>query len=744
MKKYIFVLLFAMSVICSAQNKIGLVLGGGAARGLAHIGVLKAIEEFHIPVDVVGGTSMGAIIGGLWSAGYTASEIESIFLTSEMKDWFTETSIKEKLPIYYSINSYPTFIDMYVENNRFILPEGTIDDKTINFELYAFFAEIDNAIKGDFRNLWKPFLCTTTDINRDNPMIMLSGKLENSIRASMSLPVIFKPAKINEQSFFDGGMFDNIPAKAVKDSLGADFIISVDVSSAKKTSNRENFNLFDITFTLVDLLTVNMSKDSLEMMGYYVRPDVGDYNGYEFNKARELIDIGYRAMKECAPKILEKLKRTEDYPSYRKNLIDNFIIFDGRIIGEVDIRTQNALTRNTILNAIEMKEGSIFSYKKLRTGFYRLYSMGIFNSIEPEITYNKIDKTLNIVITADAVSYNKVSAGAFADSKAGINIYAKYEKNNILNFGGMFNVYGFAGNFIKGASLNLFFPSLGFTNTVAGIYTNYHIFKYFGVWTNTFDYHYNYHTTVLFGNNFGSKSVFSLFWGARYKEIVDNSLFKTSFGLYFVENTLNELSENKSGERRSFMAGINVPAYDFVLDDFSSYSGIFSSSSFQKAYFKGVGNIVKSVRAHKRLNLSFTSSAGLITQLYKNQTFNTGISADYPMMRPTFEFKYLFDSELTGRYFLTAGMSEKFYINDNIFIRNETEACGFMNQMKNDFSPSFIAGTRFSLGITTIFGLFEMGGGYFKSRTDTIDKSFFTYSIYLGNPIDKFDILDSY
>jgi hypothetical protein len=114
------------------------------------------------------------------------------------------------------------------------------------------------------------------------------------------------------------------------------------------------------------------------------------------------------------------------------------------------------------------------------------------------------------------------------------------------------------------------------------------------------------------------------------------------------------------------------------------------------------------------------------------------------MMRPTFEFKYLFDRALTGRYFVSAGMSERFYVNDNIFIRNETEAYAFMNQMKNDFSPSFIAGTRLSLGISTILGLFEMGGGYFRSSISDSSKNIITYSIYLGNPIEKFDILDTY
>lgn len=731
-------------MFASAQEKVGLVLGGGAARGLAHIGVLKAIEEFHIPIDVMGGTSMGAIIGGLWASGYTASEIESIFLNGNLTEWFTDSPIKERLPIYYTINEYPTFLDLYIENGKFVIPEGTLDDKTINLELYSLFCETDNAIKGNFRNLWKPFLCTATDINRDNPQIFTKGSLDQSIRASMSLPLIFKPAKVDSMTLFDGGMFDNIPSQAVKDTFGADFIISVDVSSSKKSVERKDLNIFDITFTLVDLLTVNMGRDSLSALGEYVRPEVGDFNGYEFNKAKELIELGYQAMKAKAPEILAKIGRSEEYPSYRKNLMKGYEIFDGRIIGRLEVEADNSINRNTVLMAIEMEKGGLFSFSKLKTGFYRLYAMGIFGSIEPDVRYNKIDKSLTIRIVTKPVNYNKMSVGAFADSKAGVNIYAKYEKNNLLNYGGLFDAYGFAGNFIKGASLNLFFPSLGYTNTIAGIYTNYHIYKYFGVFDNTYGYHHNFHSTALVGNNFGSKSVFSIFFGTRYKKIEDADLLKNSLGIYYVKNTLPSLIENVSGERRSFMLGVNLPAYDFVSGDISTYSSAFSSATLSDSYIKWVGEFMKSSRLGKKLNASVSSSAGFLIQLYRRQIPNDRISIDYVSAKPTFEFQYLYDPSLSGKYYASAGFSLKYFLSDQLFVRNESELSGFANGIVNGFSPSFIGGSRLSFGLMTIFGTFEIGGGYFRYASSDTSKSVITYSVYLGNPIEKFDILDMY
>ncbi|HAF07641.1 TPA: patatin, partial [candidate division WOR-3] len=175
------------------EEKVGLVLGGGAARGLAHIGVLKVIEEYNIPVDYVAGTSMGSIIGGLWASGYTASEIESIFLSENIRNWLNESTIKNYQPVFLFLNSYPTFLTTELKDGKLKIPESTVDDKIINLELFSFFSEIDYAIGSDFRKMYKPFLCTASDIKSENPKIFTKGKLEKSIRASMAIPLIFKP-----------------------------------------------------------------------------------------------------------------------------------------------------------------------------------------------------------------------------------------------------------------------------------------------------------------------------------------------------------------------------------------------------------------------------------------------------------------------------------------------------------------------------------------------------------------------
>lgn len=746
MKRITLLLILFTAFQLFGQFKIGLVLGGGAARGLAHIGVLKAIEEYNIPIDCIGGTSMGAIMGGLWSSGYTAAQIESIFKSNDVKNWLLETPILEKKPLYYFINAYPTLInlDVNVSSRKFNIPEGTVDDKIVNMELFHLFAETDNAIKGDFRKLWKPFLCTAIDIHRETPKIFTTGKLEDAVRASMSIPLLFNPIKIDSLMLFDGGLFDNIPANIVKDTFNADYIISVDISGSKNIEKANNSNIFDIVFTLIDFLTVNMSEDSLRALGSYIRPEVGDYKGYEFDKADELIKLGYDAMVKEIPNIKARIQREEKYGNIRKEHIENNLPFNGIIVHTITIDASNRFTERMVRNAAELKEGEPFSFEKLNLGLYRLYSTDIFEKIEPFINFNKESGELDIKIKTYLAGHDKLGFGGFADSKAGVNLYGKYEKNNIFNYGGSFNLYGFAGNFIKGVSVNLFFPSLGYSDNLLGFYFNYHVYKYFGVWTNTFDYLHNYHMTFLVGNSFNNQSIFSLFFGTRYKNYPTKEVYKTTVGYYFITNSIMSLSQNQSGAVTNIMIGLNVPNTMFDVGDFSSYSKALNVSNIKQTYFKGIARFQRFFKLSDKINLGIISSGGIITQIYKNQELPEKISIDYPVARPTFEFRYLYDEKLSAKYIASAGFIAKYFLNENLYLQSENEGYIFFYQIIDSFDPQYIAGARISIGYSTFIGTLEIGGGYFYTNINKDKPGILTYNIHLGNPIEKFDILDIY
>ncbi|MEJ5308042.1 MAG: patatin-like phospholipase family protein [candidate division WOR-3 bacterium] len=724
------------------QEKVGLVLGGGAARGLAHIGVLKVIEEYNIPIDYIAGTSMGSIIGGLWASGYTASEIESIFLSENIKNWLNETTIKNYQPVYLYLNSYPTFLTTELKDGKLKIPEGTVDDKIINLELFSFFSDVDYAIKSDFRKMYKPFLCTASDLKSEKPKVFTSGKLEKSIRASMAIPLVFKPVIFDSISYFDGGMFENIPLKSLKDTFNPDVIISVDVSSDGKNLDEKNPSIIDITFSIVDLLTRNYPVDTLEKYSIHIRPDVGKYRGYEFIKSEEIIKKGYDKAKEIVPQIKEKIKKEEMYPKgNRKFYIEGYKTFNGRIIDTLIVESQNKWTEKSIRNILKIKKGDIFFYDNLKKSIYTLYSLSIFESIEPEITINETNQRMILKIKVKEIDSTIFKFGGFADSKAGINLYGVYQKNNIFNTLSYLDLYGFAGNYIKGLTINLFSPSIFYSNLLAGIYSNLHIYKNYNVFDNYFNYEQNYNTTFLFGTNIDKRKIFSFFVSSKYKRFLSMDLFKTSVGIYFFEKEEKPLSLNISTDKKSFIIGLNLPNPTLKTTDFQTYNDIFDLNSLKQIYIKSTGYFLDQKRLSKKFNSSIVFKYGFIFFIFTDHPISSKISLDYPISQPTFELRYLYDKNLQKRYTISSGYTLKYFINDNFYIQSENEGSILFDGIVDQFYIKYILGSRLSLTFATPFGVFETSIGYFKNN---IRKDFFTFNIHLGNPINYPELLGQY
>lgn len=730
-----------------AYEKIGLALGGGAARGLAHIGVLKALEENNIPVDVVGGTSMGAIIGALWSSGYSAAEIESIFKTDDAKSWFTEEAITDKTPIYYTINLYPTLINMNIKDRKFYIPESTVDDRIINLKLKRYFAEIDNAINGDFRKLYKPFLCIASDLNKSDPQVFTKGRLEEAVRASMAIPLVFKPVRYEKKLLFDGGLFNNIPAEFLRDTFNADFIISVDVSSDKNSMQTGQINLFDLTFTIVDMLTQTPSKASLEKLGTYIRPDVGEYKGYEFSQVDELVKRGYEAAMKKMPELKMELKRRENYSEDRRSRIEGYYSFEGRIVDEVKVQADNLFQKKVIENSIGVKAGGFFSYSKFENGVLQLYAMQLFSEVDPNLEVDTL-KHLHMNIKDKPVLNNKVGIGFFSDSKAGVNIYGKYENINLFNYGGLFNVYGFAGNYIKGASSNLIFPSLGYTGNMAALYLDYHILKNFGVWDKTYDYYRNMNFTVLTGNRFDNRSILAFICGEKHKIHPEDAFYKTFAGLYYIKNEIVMKGLNKSGGQTQFIAGMNFPNDSFESLKPETWISGFTAENVKKAYVKAVYEHKKFFRISERINAGYSSSFAAVSRLFNSQEVPDNLYIDYPYAKPTQTMLYEYDRSFLSKYQGSVGFSLRYYLNDMIYFQNENRAYVMMNNFINGGTfapePDYTGGSRLTVNFVSIFGLLEAGIEYIYTSNPEKPESKWDYSVSLGNVIDKFDLLDKF
>ena len=236
-KNILFFLILILVLQVKAQ-KVGLVLSGGGAKGLAHIGTLKALEENNIPIDYITGTSMGGIVGAMYAAGYSPIEIEKIALSADFQDWVIG-KYKSDYSFYFQKNSInPSIITAKLAADsslRLSFRSNLINDIPLNFALLELFAQASAIAKDNFDQLFVPYRCMVADIISQKSISVNKGSLAEAVRATMTVPLVYRPIKLDDKYVFDGGLYNNFPADIIKAEFNPDIIIGANVSS--KTFN---------------------------------------------------------------------------------------------------------------------------------------------------------------------------------------------------------------------------------------------------------------------------------------------------------------------------------------------------------------------------------------------------------------------------------------------------------------------------------------------------------------------------
>ncbi|MFO7657642.1 MAG: patatin-like phospholipase family protein, partial [Bacteroidales bacterium] len=288
------------------RPKIGLVLSGGAAKGIAHIGVLKVLEQAGIQVDFIGGTSMGSIVGGLYALGYNAGELENIALYQNWNYLLSEDVLLNSISIEEKKETKKYFLSLPADGFRIKLPGGLISGQNVSLLLSGLIWPYHNV--SDFSKLPVPFLCIATDIVKGRQVVLNSGYLPDALRASMAIPTIFTPVEIDGNLLVDGGMVNNFPVKEVKE-MGADIIIGVDCGF--KAFKKEEINsLYSVIEQSLYILSTqkNENENKKELCNILIEPEFKESNAMNFSNAKELIRIG----EEAALKQFDEIKKLAD------------------------------------------------------------------------------------------------------------------------------------------------------------------------------------------------------------------------------------------------------------------------------------------------------------------------------------------------------------------------------------------------------------------------------------------------
>lgn len=392
-----------------SHQSVGLVLSGGGAKGIAHIGVIKALEENNIPIDYITGTSMGAIVGSLYACGYTPEEMMNLIKSDEFAHWSTGT-INKRLTYYFlQEEQQPTMLTLNLgdtESTRWknVLPSSLINPLPMNFAFMELYDPFTAQCHGDFDQLFVPFRSVCSDVTHKRMIVSSSGSLSDAVRASMSFPLAFYPIERNGALLYDGGIYDNFPVDVMRDNFAPQIMIGVDVSSSDPADPSEN-----IVSQLETMIIQHSDYDLPAEQGIKMRVHLKEFGLLEFNKAQQIYDIGYKTAMLMMDSI--KTRIHSRIPSEARNLRRNvfksqtpYLRFDS-----VSVNGGTAAQNSYVKSLFTKSHSDTFGVEYARDAYYQAITPGKFKNLEPTTTYN--DTTGYFALHLQSTLKDKISLG---------------------------------------------------------------------------------------------------------------------------------------------------------------------------------------------------------------------------------------------------------------------------------------------------------------------------------------------
>ncbi|HJS01036.1 MAG TPA: patatin-like phospholipase family protein [Flavobacterium sp.] len=430
MKKSILLLLiFFSGLSLFAQKKdrpkIGLVLSGGGAKGFAHIGVLKVIEEAGVKIDYIGGTSMGAVVGGLYAAGYNAAQLDSIFKTTDFDELLNDYIPRQTKNFYEKRNDEVYALVLPFNKYRIGIPDA-LSKGVYNFNLLSRVTRNVRHVR-DFNKLPIPFLCIGSDIETGEQVVLNKGNLARAMIASSAFPSLFSPVEYQDRFLVDGGVVNNYPIDEIR-KLGADIIIGVDVQNDLLDRNALN-DATKILVQITNLHSIDKMKENILKTDIYIRPDIKEYGVMSFDRGNEIISKG----EEAAFSVFERLKQLGvKSNNYKKPKL--VMPVDSLKIADIKSNKLKNYTKEYIFGKLRFKPNSEISYGQLQTGINNLNATKNFSAIDYSFEKDNEKDDLNLVLKENLAT-NFLKFGLHYDGlyKSAVLVNLTHKKNFFKN-----------------------------------------------------------------------------------------------------------------------------------------------------------------------------------------------------------------------------------------------------------------------------------------------------------------------
>lgn len=439
------------------SQRVGLVLSGGAAKGLAHVGVIKALEENNVPIDYVVGTSMGGILAGCYAAGMSAAEIEAIVLSDDFLRWVNGMPEKGFNYYYHRNEDNPSFLKVNLSLDsifNFQFASSLASDVSLNFALAENMAQASAISGGDFNRLFVPLRVVAADIFTQNQVILASGHLSDALRATQTVPFFYNPIRVDGRYLFDGGVYNNFPVDVLQNEFNPDVIIGCNVST--KIYNEYPYEEDDklISRSLLFMLLDKSDPSSIPESGIYIQPDLTGYTSFDFARVQSLIDSGYVQTMRQMDEIRAKVSRRVDAEA----LAEKRVAFHGQAppltFSGIRFEGFNSKQQAYIRRMFKVRRNNPrpFDLFQAKDGYFKMVSEEYFNNVYPNIFYDTTQQHFNLMLTRRPQKNLQLEVGGVIATRDVSNMFLGVNFYNFSNH--LLHVYGgfHTGNFFKSAT----------------------------------------------------------------------------------------------------------------------------------------------------------------------------------------------------------------------------------------------------------------------------------------------------
>lgn len=434
------VLVFCLAVSTSAEpvadagrERVGLVLSGGAARGLAHIGVLKALEEQGVVIDAIAGTSMGAVVGGLYAAGYSIAELEQLATALDWQQALSDAPPRADIPFRRKQDDRDFLVKQklsFRDDGTLGLPLGVLQGQNLAVLLEKLFARA-GAVE-DFDELPIPFRAVAADIATGEAIIFSQGHLALAVRASMSIPAVLTPVEVDGRLLVDGGIANNIPIDIAR-QMGVDRVIVVDIGSplASTESLQTVFNILNQSVALLTRRNSEAQLATLQPQDILVQPTLTGFAITDFARAQEMMDAGYRATDALQWRFVGLAQSLEEQPVVPSN---SKKVKQRPLITSVRIQNTSKVGDEVVRYYIRQTIGEPLDIEQLQKDMGTLYGLEYFDRVEYRLQPEKGGNALVINAT------DKRSGTDYL--RLGLNLSDDLRGDSVFNLGASFRMNG--------------------------------------------------------------------------------------------------------------------------------------------------------------------------------------------------------------------------------------------------------------------------------------------------------------